>query len=207
MPRALSWMTLTLLILGAAGCGASEAEAPDMGGGGTGGAPDPSGGAPPVCTTAADCPAGYTCTQSACIPPENEQDASDERPPLASKSYVYVLSPAANSLTRIDPRTLSLEAIPVGATPVDVAVVPGEDAAVTLSSVEASLSVVDSSALPSRVLKVPLGRRYGRLAVSADGAYALAWPDPSSPGSASRTSSSGWRVGWPRAPTSSPRAR
>ncbi len=182
MPRALSWMTLTLLILGAAGCASSGAEAPeqpDMGGG-PGGAPDPGGGAP-VCTTAADCPAGYTCTQSACVPPEDEQDASDERPPLASKSYVYVLSPAANSLTRIDPRTLSLEAIPVGATPVDVAVVPGEDAAVTLSSVEASLSVVDSSVLPSRVLRVPLGRRYGRLAVSADGAYALAWPDPSSP--------------------------
>ncbi|PTL80894.1 hypothetical protein DAT35_26545 [Vitiosangium sp. GDMCC 1.1324] len=173
-------MTLTLLALGAAGCASSSDSegplAPDEGSGDPGG-----GGAPAVCTTAADCPTGYTCTQSACVPPEVEQDDSSERPPLASKSYVYVLSPSANSLTRIDPRTLALEAIPVGASPVDVAVVPGEDSAVTLSSVEASLSVVDSRTLPSRVLRVPLGRRYGRVAVSADGAYALAWPDPSSP--------------------------
>jgi hypothetical protein len=172
-------MTLTLLALGAAGCAASGSagESPDMGNGD----PPGNGGAPPICTTAADCPSGYTCTQSACVPPEREPDLSSERPPLASKSYVYVLSPSAHSLTRIDPRTLSLEAIGVGASPVDVAVVPGEDSAVTLSSVEASLSVVDSSTLPSRVIRVPLGRRYGRLAVSADGAYALAWPDPSSP--------------------------
>lgn len=182
MSRALSrWMTLTLLALGAAGCSSlqlGEADTPGDGSGAPGGS---GGGAPGVCTTAADCPAGYTCTNSACVPPENEQDESSERPPLASKSYVYVLSPSANSLTRIDPRTLTLEAIPVGASPVDVAVVPGEDSAVTLSSVEASLSVVDSNTLPSHVLRVPLGRRYGRLSVSADGAYALAWPDPSAP--------------------------
>jgi DNA-binding beta-propeller fold protein YncE len=181
MRRALSWMTLTLLaVLGAAGCAASDAgEAPFDPGAGEGSGPG--GGGFAVCQTAADCPAGYTCTQSACVPPEVEQAASDARPPLGSKSYVYVLSPSANSLTRIDPRSLSLEAIPVGATPVDVAVVPGEDAAVTLSSVEASLSVVDSNTLPSHVLRVALGRRYGRLAVSPDGAYALAWPDPSAP--------------------------
>ncbi|WP_257450309.1 YncE family protein [Archangium lipolyticum] len=181
MPRALCWMTLTLLALGAAGCASSAdyGESPSPGDG-SGGAPNEPGGAP-VCNTAADCPAGYTCTRSACVPPEDEKDASDAPPPLASKSFVYVLSPSANSLTRIDPRTLTLEAIPVGASPVDVAVVPGEDAAVTLSSLEASLSVVDSATLPSHVLRVPLGRRYGRVSVSPDGAYALAWPDPSSP--------------------------
>jgi DNA-binding beta-propeller fold protein YncE len=170
-------MTLTLLALGAAGCASSDNEAPADPGGGVN---TPDAGAA-VCQTAADCPAGYTCTQSACVPPEDETDPADTRAPLASKRYVYILSPSANSLTRLDPRTLALEAIPVGATPVDVAVVPGEDAAVTLSALEASLSVVDSNTLPSRVLKVPLGRRYGRLAVSSDGAYALAWPDPSAP--------------------------
>lgn len=183
MPRVLSrWMILTLLALGAAGCASSQSDgAYTPGDGSTPPGGDSGGGAPGVCTTAADCPTGYTCTRSACVPPEDEQDDSSERPPLASKSYVYVLSPSANSLTRIDPRTLSLEAIPVGASPVDVAVVPGEDSAVTLSSVDASLSVVDSNTLPSHVLRVPLGRRYGRLSVSADGAYALAWPDPSAP--------------------------
>lgn len=189
MRRALSWMTVSLLMLGAAGCASSadygESPAPNEGGAG---APDGggtgSGADSPVCRTAADCPTGYTCTQSACIPPETEQSAANERPPLASKSYVYVLSPAANSLTRIDPRTLSLEAIPVGATPLDVAVVPGEDAALTLSSVDSSLSLVDSNTLPSHVRRVSLGRRYGRVSVSGDGAYALAWPDPSAaPGS------------------------
>jgi DNA-binding beta-propeller fold protein YncE len=180
-------MTVSLLMLGAAGCASyapdgdspypgADPTAPDAGG--------PGGGSSPVCRTAADCPAGYTCTQSACVPPENEQSGDSERPPLGSKSYVYVLSPAANSLTRIDPRTLTLEAIPVGPTPLDVAVVPGEDAAVTLSSVDASLTVVDSNTLPSHVRRVSLGRRYGRVSVSGDGAYALVWPDPSAaPGS------------------------
>ncbi|QRO02093.1 hypothetical protein JRI60_25315 [Archangium violaceum] len=176
-------MTLTLLALGAAGCASSadDGESPSPSEDGSGGAPNDPGSGAPVCKTAADCPAGYTCTQSACVPPEDEKDASDAPPPLASKSFVYVLSPSANSLTRIDPRTLSLEAIPVGASPVDVAVVPGEDSAVTLSSLEASLSLVDSATQPSHVLRVSLGRRYGRVAVSPDGAYALAWPDPSSP--------------------------
>ncbi|HZH79049.1 MAG TPA: hypothetical protein VEY88_23685 [Archangium sp.] len=189
MRRVLSWMTVSLLMLGAAGCASADAPGgespePPMGNPGAPGGDPGNGGASPVCRTAADCPTGYTCTQSACMPPETEQSASAERPPLASKGYVYVLSPAANSLTRIDPRTLTLEAIPVGATPLDVAVVPGEDAAVTLSSVEASLSVVDSNTLPSHVRRVSLGRRYGRVAVSGDGAYALVWPDPSAaPGS------------------------
>jgi hypothetical protein len=176
-------MTLILLALVVAGCGASHdaGEPPSESDGSSPDGGTPGGGAPPICTTAADCPAGYTCTRSACVPPEDEQDESAERPPLASKSYVYVLAPSANSLTRIDPRTLALEAIPVGTSPVDVAVVPGEDAAVTLSAVESSLSVVDSSTSPSRVSRVPLGRRYGRLSVSADGAYVLAWPDPSAP--------------------------
>ncbi|HSP81174.1 MAG TPA: hypothetical protein VLQ93_21820, partial [Myxococcaceae bacterium] len=181
MLRALSWMTLALLALGAAGCASSQSEPGAFPDDGSGGAAPPSAEPPPVCQSAADCPPGYTCTGSACLPPEDEQDLEADRPPLASRSYVYVLAPSANSITRIDPLTLALEAIPVGSSPVDVAVIPGEDAAVTLSSVEASLSVVDSSTLPSSVRRVPLGRHQGRLSVSADGAFALAWPDPFQP--------------------------
>ncbi len=180
MLRVLSLMTLTLLALGTAGCASSQDEPGAPSNDGSNGA-EPPGAPAPVCQSAADCPPGYTCTGSACLPPEDEQDLGAERPPLASRSYVYVLAPSANSLTRIDPLTLALEAIPVGISPVDVAILPGEDAAVTLSSVEASLSVVDSSALPSSVRRVPLGRQQGRLSVSADGAFALAWPDPTQP--------------------------
>ncbi|MCU0701419.1 MAG: hypothetical protein MUC96_33330, partial [Myxococcaceae bacterium] len=44
---------------------------------------------------------------------------------------------------------------------------------------DASLSVIDSRTLPSKVTRVPLKRQYSRLTLSPDGRFAVAWPDPS----------------------------
>lgn len=146
------------------------------GGGSTGGG---SGGGSPGCTSAADCPSGYTCEAAVCVPPERETDRSiTNAPPVATPHYVYALNPSAASVARIDPTSLSIEAIPVGPRPVGLHALPNEDAAVVLSVADASLSIIDSSTLPSKVSRVSLKRQFTRLSVSPDGAFAVAWPDP-----------------------------
>jgi DNA-binding beta-propeller fold protein YncE len=133
-------------------------------------------GAPlPACTAASSCPTGYTCDQGRCVPPENETDTSS--PPAASPHYVYVLNPTTSSVARIEPATLAIESIPVGADPVQLVAIPGEDVAVVLSAGGASLSLIDSTQLPSRVLRLPIDRLYTRLAVSPDGAFAVTFSD------------------------------
>lgn len=154
-------------------------------GGGTGGSiisgsGGGAGGAGGGCTDASQCPTGYTCESSRCVPPEKETDHGlDNSPPVATPHYVYALNPTAASVARIDPVSLAIEAVPVGPQPVALSAMPGEDAALALSFADASLSLIDSRTLPSHVTRVPLRRQYSRLTVSSDGAWAVAWPDPS----------------------------
>lgn len=183
---------VTLLLTG---CGmaskASGADVPNGGtGGGTGGGSGTGGsgggsatggGAGAGCTSNSECPAAYTCQAGVCIPPEQETNRSTaDAPPVATPHYVYALNPTAASVARIDPTSLAIEAIPVGPRPVGLSAMPGEDAAVVLSVDDASLSLIDSTTLPSKVTRVALKRQFARLTVSPDGAYAVAWPDPSS---------------------------
>lgn len=134
------------------------------------------------CMTQAQCIAGYTCQTGLCVPPETETDSSTgNSPPVATPNYVYALNPSAAQVARIDPRTLVIEAITVGAQPVALAALPGEDAAVVLSFDDGSVTVVDSASLPSRSLRIPIKRQMSRLTVSPDGAFAVAWPNPSLP--------------------------
>jgi hypothetical protein len=83
-------------------------------------------------------------------------------------------------VARIDPTTLQIEAVPVGPRPVGRAALPAEDAAVVLSLDDGSLSVLDSTTLPTKVTRVALQRQYSKLTVSPDGKFAAAWPDPAS---------------------------
>jgi DNA-binding beta-propeller fold protein YncE len=125
------------------------------------------------------CLPGYTCDNGTCIPPETEVDRGvGDAPPVATPRYVYALNPTAASVARIDPTSLQIEAVPVGPKPVGLAALPDEDAAVVLSLDDASLSVIDSRTLPTKVSRVALPRQYGRLSVSPDGKFAVAWPSP-----------------------------
>ncbi|MCA2980257.1 MAG: hypothetical protein INH37_18460 [Myxococcaceae bacterium] len=145
----------------------------DAGAGGSGG----SGAA--GCRTSAECQGGFTCDTGRCVPPETEQTRGlGDAPPIATPRYVYALNPTAASVARIDPVTLSIEAIAVGPRPLALVALPGEDAALVLSFDDASLSLIESRALPSKVTRVALQRQYGRLTLSADGRFAVAWPDP-----------------------------
>lgn len=142
-------------------------------GGGTGGSGEAG------CATAAQCPVGYTCEASRCIPPEQQTNRGlSDSPPVATPHYVFALNPTAASVARIDPVSLAIEAVPVGPRPVALAAMPGEDAAVVLSFDDASLSLIDSSQGASRVTRIPLKRQFSRMTLSPDGAFAVVWPDP-----------------------------
>ncbi|MDP2269902.1 MAG: hypothetical protein Q8N23_17960 [Archangium sp.] len=142
-------------------------------GGGTGGGAG--------CLNTAQCVPGFTCDNGTCVPPEQESNRGlGDAPPVATPRYVYALNPTAASVARIDPTSLQIEAVPVGPRPVGLAALPAEDAAVVLSLDDGSLSVLDSSTLPTKVTRVALQRQYAKLSVSPDGKFAVAWPDPSS---------------------------
>lgn len=132
------------------------------------------------CTQQSECIAGYTCQSGLCVPPETETDRRTGTP-VATPHYVYALNPSAAQVARIDPVSLQIEAISVGAQPIALAALPGEDAAIVLSYDDGSLTIVDSASLPSRALRVGIKRQMSRLTVSPDGAWAVAWPDPAVP--------------------------
>ena len=149
------------------------------GGGFISGSGGNSGGGSAGCTLTVQCTPGFTCDNGTCVAPETETNSGlGDAPPVATPRYVYALNPTAASVARIDPTTLQIEAVPVGPRPVGLAALPGEDAAVVLSLDDGSLSVLDSTTLPTRVTRVTLQRQYGKLTVSPDGKFAVAWPDP-----------------------------
>jgi hypothetical protein len=149
------------------------------GGGFISGSGGGTGGGNTACTSTSQCTPGFTCDNGTCVAPEQETDRSlGEAPPVATPRYVYALNPTASSVARIDPTSLQIEAVPVGPRPVGLAALPLEDAAVVLSLDDGSLSVIDSSTLPSKVTRVALQRKHSKLTVSPDGKFAVAWPDP-----------------------------
>lgn len=150
------------------------------GAGGWGGGLGGGGGGGGGCSSAAECPTSYTCENHVCVPPESETNRGlSDSPPVATPHYVYALNPSAAAVARIDPASLAIEAVAVGPRPVALAALPGEDAAVVLSYDDASLSLIDSRQLPSKVTRIPLKRQFDRLTLSPDGAFAAAWTDPS----------------------------
>ncbi|MHB8877039.1 MAG: YncE family protein [Myxococcaceae bacterium] len=147
----------------------------DTNGGGGGGGTS----AAPECTTNAECKTAYTCEAGVCRPPETQTNRTlSNRPPVATPHYVYALNQSSDTVARIDPRTLAIEAIPVGPLPVDLTALPGEDAAVCLSYGDGSVALIDSSVTPSKVVRLPLKRQHARLVLSGDGAFAVAFSDP-----------------------------
>lgn len=172
---------MPVLVALALACGAESDEA-----GGVGGGPnDGGGGTGPLgdCFTDADCPVGLVCNeQRVCVdtdglPPEQEDPRNAVRPE-ASAERLYVLAPAADAVTLIDPDTLALQSVPVPEDPIDLEVFAGEDAALVLSGEGRAVSLLTrpGGVVTLQTQRTP--RRYGAVSLAPDGAHALLWtPD------------------------------
>lgn len=136
-----------------------------------------------VCFRDADCTTGLSCVDFRCVsaddglPPEEEEAHTFLRP-AASDSYVFALSPEADSLAIIDPVSLSIEAVKLPEEPLALQVAPGADRVVVVSRQGRALSVVDKENGATKLVSVDTPRRFPALSLSPDGRWAVLWtPD------------------------------
>lgn len=108
-------------------------------------------GAPPSgCLASNECPTGWTCNDfGVCMPPSPGSEGTppaetelEAGAPIGSDRYVYVAMTAQNKLARIDGATLAVSSTPVGASPREVATIPGSDGAVVLDSSNGTATVI-----------------------------------------------------------------
>lgn len=142
--------------------------------------------APSACFQDSDCGSALRCLDFRCVagdglPPEQEDTRTFLRP-AASVRHVFVLSPESDSVAVIDPTTLAIEAVLVPDEPFDLAVAPGQDAAIILSRQGAAVSVLSMTPAGPRLHTQRTARKYPAVDVSPDGRWAILWtPDGNVP--------------------------
>lgn len=166
-----------LLILGALGCGDSA----DLARPGA----DP--GQEGRCTLDADCSGGLICRESRCVspedllPPDREDDRLAGRPVQAGR-FLLTLAPDAGAVLLIDPADLSVQSVPVASDPVALLALPGRSEAAVLSREGRRLGLLAVDGDLPRLVSLRLPRRYGGLALSPDGRFAVLFtPDGAPP--------------------------
>jgi DNA-binding beta-propeller fold protein YncE len=167
-----SWFVLVL-----AACGGDLAVSP----GATG-----DGGIGMGCLSSSECPTGQVCNDfgrcEAATPPgdggtEPEEIEYEFGEPTASQRYVYVAMTAQDELARIDGTTLAVKAVPVGESPRVIAAIPGTDGAISLDSVNGTVTIVrPAGETDSRKVLATLPN-LNRLDVDPTGRYAVIWFD------------------------------
>jgi hypothetical protein len=175
-------MRATLMLVSlAAACGSEGAYsgdnfAGDAGVGGTGGG----------CLSSNECPTGTVCNDfhqceapppmgdGGVAPPETEVDIGT---PIVSQRYVYVAMTAENELARIDGNTLAVTATAVGASPRDVAAIPGSDGAVVLDATNGTATIVRPGATGDTIKVLATLQHLNRIDVDPSGRFAVVWFD------------------------------
>ena len=109
-------------------------------------------------------------------------DSSGSYFALASDNYVFVPSPASDSVVVIDSNSQSIRSVQTGANPSHLVTIPGSDAAVTLNtgSGDASLLRVDPTGNIAQT-RLPLVTGANALVVAPSGRYAVAFFDSDQP--------------------------
>src|SRR5688572_1017883 len=169
--RSLLWLALV------AGCGGELA---------ADGA-NPDGGVTSGCLSSSECPTGQVCNDfGRCEMPAPMGDAGTPGPdeveyefgePISSDRFVYVAMTAQDELARIDGRTLTVKASPVGESPRVVSAIPGTDGAIALDSVNGTVTIVRPNG-DTDTRKVLATLPYlNRLDVDPSGRYAVIWFD------------------------------
>lgn len=117
---------------------------------------------------------------------EDGADADDYEPeeelvetrlkPAATPTYIFVVNPDRDTLTRVKLPTLEVITTPVDDYPVLVTTTDDDATAVTLNLGSDTLSVVDAASLETR--SVGVREDLNAVDLSPDGAWALVWRDP-----------------------------
>lgn len=124
---------------------------------------------------AADTGAGSEADDADDYAPEDEV-AEARLKPAATRSYLFVVNPERDTLTRVTLPELTVLTAPVGDYPLLVTTTDDDATAVTLNIGDDTLSVVDAATLASRTVSVR--EDLNAVDISPDGAWALVWADP-----------------------------
>lgn len=109
--------------------------------------------------------------------PEPEARLSFQRP-QPSQRFVFVASPELDSVAKINALTLEITSVEVGDRPTLVRTSPSTDTAVVLNEGSDEVSVVHAGLERDEVVHLPVRAGFNNLVLSPDGAWALAWLDP-----------------------------
>lgn len=179
MALAMRAIRTIFAVLGAGTAACSNGAALDSPGAGAGA---PASG----CLASSECPTGWTCNEfHVCVapPPGSDGGVPAETeialgPPISSQRFVYVAMTAQGKLARIDGNTLTVSTTAVGASPREVATIPGSDGAVALDAVNGTATVVRpvlTGGDGTRVLATLPG--LNRIDIDPTGHFAVIWFD------------------------------
>lgn len=147
-----------------------------------------------ACVTDDDCAATDLCFDGTCvfqgIPGEPEPGAEPEPPPpevetpfeafgepAAGARFVWVASPATDTVARIDGQTREVALIEVGDEPTVVRAIPGVEAVAVLARGSDEVFRIEHADGADTVTRVPLDHHANALTVAPDGRRAFAWMD------------------------------
>ncbi len=114
------------------------------------------------------------------LPPEQEK-TYDFGAPEGSPSFVYIPAAGTDNLVKISGATLQVTLVEVGDRPILAKTVPGHDAVLVINAGSDDVSYVQSTATGDSVISLPILPHLNALAVSPDGATAIAWYDHNNP--------------------------
>lgn len=115
-------------------------------------------------------------------PPETEENPLLYRPAVTD-SYLFVVNPARDTVSRVNVESLAVDTVAVGNEPTTIETTLDGKRAITLNEGDDSASIVDASTLA--VTTVPLRDGMNRLSLSETGRWAMTWYDESWPSSGS----------------------
>jgi len=131
------------------------------------------------CARDSDCPTGLVCLDQACVAEDGQVPEKPVPrtflPPASSRDHVFALSSDANAVAVIDPLRLEVQAIPLPAEPLDLAVLPGEEAILVLSRAGAALSLLSLGDDGPRLSIRRLPRKLPTLSLAPDASWAVVW--------------------------------
>ena len=152
------------------------------------------------CATNADCASTDTCFDGRCIfqgqpppepPPEDPGTPEIETPlapdshPAATRRFVWITSPATDTVARIDPTTLTIDLIETGDDPIAIAALPDADpeaapetdTVIVLARGSDEIHRITHHDGCDTLETWRLDHHHNALALSPDGRFALTWLD------------------------------